>query len=307
MGAMTGMIARIPGSRLLTRLFVFCGVSVAGIRLIIPLGYDLVYPLLFMLKAQYEVLLALLFWNLANDLFNTRQSKRLFPLITAGGIIGQILGSFSTPRMVTTFTIDNLLLVYLAITLIGAVVVKRMGSRFPALLFSSKTSDQGPSRNNFIGEIKRIIPLMRSSPLINLMILLTFVPNVVIPIMNYQFNYAVNEQFGSETALIQFFAYFRGVLNTVSLFILFFVGRIYGRWGIPVALMFHPFNYMFVFLAFLLRFDALTAMYARMSSNIIRSTINIPAMAVITGLFPTSYRKMVRPFLRGTVVRIALF
>jgi len=311
MGAMTGMIARLPSARLLARLFVFCGVTVAALRLIIPLGYDLVYPLLFMLKSQYEVLLALLFWNLANDLFNTRQSKRLFPLITAGGIIGQILGSFSTPLIVNAISIDNLLLVYLVITLMGAVVVKQMGSRFPTLLFSSKKltepSSKPSSRNNMIGEIKKIIPLMKSSPLINLMILLTFVPNVVIPIMNYQFNFAVNDQFGSETALIQFFAYFRGILNTVSLFILLFVGRIYGRWGIPVALMFHPFNYMFVFIAFLLRFDAFTAVYARMSSNIIRSSINIPAMAIVYGLFPPSYRNLVRPFLRGTVVRIALF
>ena len=307
MGAMTGMIARSSGTRLFTRLFVFCGISVAGLRLIIPLGYDLVYPLLFMLKAQYEILLALLFWNLANDLFNTRQSKRLFPLITAGGIIGQILGSFSTPHLVAAFNIDNLLFVYLAITLMGAMVVNRMGSRFPALLFSSKTPAEPLSRKSIITEIRAIIPLIRSSPLINLMILITFSSNVVIPIMNYQFNYAVNDQFASETSLIHFFAYFRGVLNTVSLFILLFVGRFYGRWGIPVALMFHPLNYMFVFMAFLLRFDAFSAVYARMSSNIIRSTINIPAMAVLTGLFPKSYRNLVRPFLRGTVVRIALF
>ncbi len=311
MAAMTGMITRLPGARLLTRLFVFCGVSVAAIRLIIPLGYDLVYPLLFMLKSQYEILIALVFWNLANDLFNTRQSKRLFPLITAGGILGQILGSFSTPFIVKAISIDNLLFVYLVITLMGAVVVKQMGRRFPALLFSSKTpaktSSKTSSQNNMIGEIKKIIPLIKSSPLISLMILMTFLPNVVIPIMNYQFNFAVNDQFGSETAMIQFFAYFRGVLSTVSLFLLLFVGRIYGRWGLPVALMFHPFNYMLVFIAFLLRFDAFTAVYARMSSNIIRSAINIPAMAVIYGLFPKSYRNLVRPFLRGTVVRIALF
>ncbi|MEA3232579.1 MAG: Npt1/Npt2 family nucleotide transporter [Thermodesulfobacteriota bacterium] len=311
MAAMTGMITRLPGARLLTRLFVFCGVSVAAIRLIIPLGYDLVYPLLFMLKSQYEILIALVFWNLANDLFNTRQSKRLFPLITAGGILGQMLGSFSTPFIVKAISIDNLLFVYLVITLMGAVVVRQMGRRFPALLFSSKTpskiSSKTPSRNDMIGEIKKIIPLIKSSPLINLMILMTLLPNVVIPIMNYQFNFAVNDQFGSETAMIQFFAYFRGVLSIVSLFLLLFVGRIYGRWGLPVALMFHPFNYMLVFIAFLLRFDAVTAVYARMSSNIIRSAINIPAMAVIYGLFPKSYRNLVRPFLRGTVVRIALF
>ncbi|RUA00128.1 MAG: cyclic nucleotide-binding protein [Deltaproteobacteria bacterium] len=294
---------------MLNYLFLFCGASVAVIRVIIPLGYDLVYPLLFMLKSQYEVLLALLFWNLANDLFNTRQSKRLFPLISAGGISGQILGSFSTPFIVRAITIDNLLTVYLAITLLGALVVTLMRRRFPSLLFSTTARAKASPRNKnaMTGEIKKIIPLIKTSPLIMLMILLTFIPNVVIPIMNYQFNFAINDQFATETKLIEFFGYFRGVLNTISLVILLFVGRIYGRWGLPVALMFHPLNYMFVFIAFFLRFDAFTAIYARMSSNIIRSTINIPTMAVLTGLFPETYRNIVRPFLRGTVVRIALF
>jgi hypothetical protein len=71
--------------------------------------------------------------------------------------------------------------------------------------------------------------------------------------------------------------------------------------------MFHPFNYLLVFITFY--YDSLwwTAVYARMSSNIIRTTLNIPAIAVVTGLFPESHRAMIRPFLRGSVVRIALF
>ena len=156
-------------------------------------------------------------------------------------------------------------------------------------------------------EIKKVIPLVKESVLVKILIVLTLMPNVVIPIMNYQFNYAVNEQFATEATMIQFFSYFRGVLNIVSLIILLFVGRIYGRWGLPIALMFHPFNYMLAFFAFLFRFDVFSAIYARMSTNILRVTINIPANAVMMGLFPDSYRSMIRPFLRGTVVRIGLF
>lgn len=74
-----------------------------------------------------------------------------------------------------------------------------------------------------------------------------------------------------------------------------------------MALMFHPFNYMLAFMAFLLRFDVFSAIYARMSTNIIRTTINRPANSILIGLFPESYRDMIRPFLRGTVVRLALF
>jgi len=75
-------------------------------------------------------------------------------------------------------------------------------------------------------------------------------PNIVIPIMNYQFNFAIDQAFATEGKMLEFFGYFRGVLNIVSLIILLFVGRIYKRLGLPVALMFHPFNYMVAFMAF---------------------------------------------------------
>jgi len=133
MALLTALMTRVAGVRLFTYLFVFSGVSIAAIRLIIPLGIDLIYPLLFMLKSQYEVLLAMFFWNLANDMFNTRQSKRLFPLITAGGVIGQILSSFATPFLARWLLLDNLLFISLGTTLSGAVVVASMGRRFPTL------------------------------------------------------------------------------------------------------------------------------------------------------------------------------
>ena len=306
MGVLTGIMGRVPGARILSHLFIFCGVSVAGIRFLIPFGFDLIYPALFMLKAQYEALLGLLFWNLANDLFNTRQSKRLFPLITAGGVIGSIIGSFGTPFLAKAITLDNLLFFYLGTTLVGAVVVRRMGKGYPTLLFSDKKGKKSKTRRNLIGEFKNILPLIKESSLIKILILLTFLPNIIIPILNYQFNYAVNAQYATESGLIQFFGYFRGSLNIVSLIILLFVGRIYSRWGLPVALMFHPVNYVLAFLAFVFRFDIFSAMYARMSTMVLRVTINNPARNILMGLIPESLRAVLRPFLRGTVVRVGL-
>ncbi|MBW2203300.1 MAG: cyclic nucleotide-binding domain-containing protein, partial [Deltaproteobacteria bacterium] len=144
------------------------------------------------------------------------------------------------------------------------------------------------------------------STLVKVLILLTLLPNVIIPILNYQFAYTVNSAFATQGGMLSFFGYFRGCMNIVSLIILLFVGRIYGRWGLPIVLMFHPFNYMLVFLAFLLRFDIFSAMYARVSTNVLRTTMNNPARAVLMGLFPLEYRAMIRPFLRGTVVRIGI-
>jgi len=306
-GFLTAFLGKMPGARLLSYVFIFSGFSVTIIRLFIPFGFDLLYPLLFMLKSQFELLQALLFWNLCNDLFNMRQSKRLFPLLTAGGVIGLILGSFGTPYFAKTFNMDNLLYLYLVTTLMGAVIVQAMGRSYSTLIFPEKTGKANRKKPSMAQEFKNVLPLIKDSMLIKIVLVLTFMPNVVIPIMNYQFNYAVNDQFASETQMLQFFGYFRGSLYMISLFILLFVGRIYGRWGLPVALMFHPFNYMIAFFAFLFQFNVFSAMYARMSTNIIRTTINMPANSILIGLFPESYRNMIRPFLRGTVVRLALF
>ncbi|EMS80992.1 Npt1/Npt2 family nucleotide transporter [Desulfotignum phosphitoxidans] len=306
-GFLTVFLSKTSGARLLYYIFIFSGIIVTVIRLLIPFGIELLYPLLFMLKSQFELLQALLFWNMCNDLFNTRQSKRLFPLLTAGGVIGLILGSFGTPYFAGLFSLDNLLYLYLVTTIMGAILIKAMGRSYATLIYTEKTGKNAKKKPPMMEEIKRIYPLVKDSILVKIVLVLTFMPNVVIPIMNYQFNYAVNEQFASESAMIHFFGYFRGSLYIVSLFILLFVGRIYGKWGLPVALMFHPFNYMLAFFAFLFRFDVFSAMYARMSTNIIRTTINMPANSILIGLFPESYRNMIRPFLRGTVVRIALF
>ena len=307
-GYLTSFLNRISGARLLTRVFIASGIIVTVIRLAIPLGFDLLYPVLFMLKSQFELLQAMLFWNMCNDLFNTRQSKRLFPLLTAGGVLGLILGSFVTPYFASTFNLDNLLYLYLCTCLAGAALIKAMARSYAPLIYTEKAGGKGgKNRTPMSEEIKKILPLLKDSVLVKIVLVLTFMPNVIIPIMNYQFNYAINDQFASEEAMIQFFGYFRGGLNIISLFILLFVGRIYGRWGLPVALMFHPFNYILALTGFLLRFDVLAAMYARMSTTIIRTTINVPAQGILIGLFPESYRNLIRPFLRGTVVRAALF
>jgi HEAT repeat protein len=181
-----------------------------------------------------------------------------------------------------------------------------MGMKFPSLLVTEKKEGKAKKRTNMVEEFKKIIPLMKESTLVKILILLTLLPNVIIPILNYQFNFAVNQQFATQSGMLAFFGYFRGSMNIVNLIILLFIGRVYGRFGLPVVLMFHPFNYVIAFLGFLFRFDIFSAIYARVTTNVLRTTMNNPARAVLMGLFPVSYRAVIRPFLRGTVVRIGV-
>ena len=307
MGVLTGWMKRTPSAKMLGGMLIFCGASVTLLRFVVIADFSMIYPVIFLLKAQYEALLSLVFWNLANDLFNTRQSKRIFPLITAGGVTGGILGSFATPSLAKAISLNNLMLVYLVTTSLAALVVWRMSQKFPTLRLEERTVKKGAKgRSSIVEELKKVVPLLKESTLVKILVLITFLPNVLIPIMNYQFNFAVNEAFATEGGMITFFGYFRGILNVISLVILLFVGKLYSRWGLPVALMFHPANYLIAFMAFLFRFDIYSAMYARISTNVLRTTINNPARDILMGLFPAEYRPLLRPFLRGTVVRLGI-
>ncbi len=306
-GLMATLQKRVSAGRLLVGALLFCGVSIAALRFLIPFKTDSLYPVLFVLKGQYEILLGLLFWTVANDLFAARQSKRIFPLITAGGLMGSIIGSFVTPAMADIISTDNLMMAYLCMTVTGAVVVKRMNRRFPHRLSQeSGTTPLSSSHGSMREQIKQIPEIVKRSNLIKVLIFLNLLPNVVVPILNFQFRYAVDQYYATEGGLLGFFGYFMGSVNVMNLFILLFVGRIFGRWGLPAALIFHPANYLLAFLALLFRFDIFSVVYARLSTTVLRTTISKPAKAVLMGLLPKNHRDIVRSFLRGVVAKIGI-
>ena len=305
LNSLSGVLSRVRGDQMIGRTLVASGVLIGLLRFVVPLGFDLLYPLLYILKTQFTVLLAFLFWNLANDLFSTRQSKRLFPLITTGGIIGGITGSFATPLLSRMVSSDNLLLLFTLFSLAGALSVWHMSSHTPSSTLREPNKGKG-EKLSILGELQKVIPLIKNSTLAQVLLLLTLLPNLVIPILNYQFSFVVDQTFITEAGMLSFYSYFRGAQNIIALILSLFVGRIYGRFGLPVALMFHPVNYLIAFSAYLFQFNIFSAVYAGTSVGVIRTTVNNPASAALYGLLLPKDRVVLRPFLRGTVVRISI-
>jgi len=305
LSAVGGRLSRLRGDKVVAWTLLACAAFCALLRLVVPLGFSLIYPVLYILKTQFTVLLAFLFWNLANDLFSTRQSKRLFPLITTGGILGGLLGSFATPLLIRLTNPDNLLLLFPLVAAAGAFCSLRLGLLAPGSLAQAKPK-AGAEKPTMLGELRQVRPLVKKSTLAQVLLLLTLLPNIIIPILNYQFSFVVNDTFTSEASMIDFYGYFRGAQNTISLLLSLFVGRIYGRFGLPVALMFHPANYLLTFVAFLFQFNIFVGVYSGVSVGVLRRTINGPATAALYGLLLPQDRAVLRPFLRGTVVRIGI-
>jgi len=300
-----GYLSRIRSDRVVTGSLVVSAGLIGVMRFIVPFEISLIYPVLYILKTQFVVLMAFVFWNLANDLFSTRQSKRLFPLITTGGILGAILGSFATPLLISLTAPDNLLLIIPVFVILGASCTLKLTKAFPGTLLQEEPATVG-EKSTMLDELRQVGPMIKTSTLAQVLLILTLIPNIVIPIINYQFNFVVDQTFATEKGMISFFSYFRGAQNTISLIISLFVGRIYGRFGLPVALMFHPANYLIAFAAYMFQFNIFSAVYADTSVNVLRKTINAPANNALYGLLLPKDRAILRSFLRGTVVRVAI-
>lgn len=297
-------MARLPGETVLRRILVFCALSAALVRLIVPLDLSLLYPVVYVMKTQYELLLTFLFWNLANQIFSTRQSKRMFPLMVPGGIIGGICGSFATPWVARLGTLDNILWAYLVGILIAALLVGQLARAVTAAEDVEPEKRQARPRSSLLEDVRQAWPVMRRSGLVRGLVLLTLVPNMVVPLLNYQVSFAIDMTYADESAMLGFFSLYRGAQFILALIVSLFAGRIYRRFGLSGGLLVHPFNYLLVFAVFMLQFDILTVIYAGISAGVIRRAIQTPARASLVGLFPNEQRVMLMPFLRGVVVRI---
>jgi len=96
------------------------------------------------------------------------------------------------------------------IGLAGTATILAMGRNFARMIFQIPVKKTDKDKRSLIREIKEVTLLIKKSIRVKAVLIFTFMPNVVIPIMNYQFNFAIDYQFASEAAVLNFFGYFRG-------------------------------------------------------------------------------------------------
>ena len=298
---------RYRNVRVFTWLLLYFGLLVGIVRLLLPLDIRWIYPILYILKSQSVAILPILYWDILSDLFTTQQSKRLYTLISAGGVLGTTVGSLMTAPLAGSIGAENLLLVFTGGMILAAGLNELTGKIVKTPIETRVDMRKGKLQGKFSANLLEFISQARQSLLLKYMILIIAIPNILLPILDYQFNVAVDSHFASETATLQFFGLFRGISNAVMFGILLFSGRAITRLGVTTSLLFHPINYFLVFVFLFLRFDLWMAVYARFSTEALKTTLNNPARAVLYNFFPAQSRGLIRIFLRGAVVRISDF
>ena len=163
------------------------------------------YPLLYILSDQQYAIFPLAFWALANDVYSMSESKRLFPVIAAGGTLGNVLGNGLAASSATLFSgygsgVPDLLLLSTLLFLIG----------FALLWFTFRKRDvrarqareEGASARQILEEGSDFI---KNVPLFRYLAIAMLLVGLALTIIEYHFLFTVDQAVTNDPARFQAF------------------------------------------------------------------------------------------------------
>ena len=178
------------------------------------------------------------FWGVASLLFDARQSKRLFAVISAGDIPAKFIG----------YSLALLTVEYIGtINLLWAGVACMLAS-LPFLISIGKASyvHEVPHKKKHhaghsVEDISRVVKNFSGNILIRRLAILGIIISVSFITINFAFYAGVKEAYHDDVSLAKFIAFFLAIVRIVALVVkMIFTGRLINRLGITKSLLITP-------------------------------------------------------------------
>ncbi len=295
---------RFTEHHLLAGLLGLYAVSVAALFLTITrTDSKIAYPILFQLLYLLDSILLVFLWNIAGDIFDTRQGKRVFPMITAGQVLGTTIGSFATKPLTLLVGQDRTLLIFSGVCLATCLFLIRTGTGHVGTVNVRASAPKGDGGSKRLLEVPGLIA---KYPIVRYLVVTGLIPNILLPIFLYQFSVIANHAFPSEAELISFLGWFRGMTTLVTFVLLFFMGRLYSRMGLTNASLVHPLNFALLFGSLAAFFNIYFAAYGQFTVIFIQRAIAGPVNKILYNIIPQDLVLWSRTFIRGHVVKIGM-
>lgn len=169
------------------------------------------------------------FWGLATKMFDLRQGKRIFGLISSGEVISDMVGFFSIPLVLHYIDTSDLLYISLFGLVICMILMVYMLKRYKKQLSITEIPEEKKMNTSFGFVLK--------DKYLTLMILMAVLPMFGMCFADYSFLHQIKVEFNDPNLLASFLSIFFGV-TAVAEFILksFFSGRLLNKYGLKVAL-----------------------------------------------------------------------
>ena len=197
-----------------------------------------VVPALYMFIEIMGIVFLVQFWTFANELFNSREAKRLFGVI-GGGMVLANLYSFPIRNLKDYIGINNLIFVILASVVICSIIFNYLSSHYRQL-----TIQRGRARFRSLHEKGGSDPATLGGAFSGLrkhLMLLTVITVTAVTFVDYQFKVMASHHFSGEELADFFFSVltYCGLLACLVQF--FLTSRILEKFGILWALLILPF------------------------------------------------------------------
>ncbi len=250
------------------------------------------------------------FWGLTALLFDVRQSKRLFGIVSAGDVPAKMLGYLTALIMIPYIGTANLLWV-------AAILMSIAFFIFQPLMAIANVDklDKPSSHHHATFSFKTIALAFKVNPLIRKIALVSFFSFTCLITVTYVFYGYVKQEFENDKELAAFFAIFFAIVRGITLVIkLAGTNRLVNKIGLQKSLVLTP-----VFLFFL----CLPALYFSGQDNfintfymfgvvavmleVLRSAILTPVLLASMQPLPTHQRLRGHTIIKGFMDPVAFF
>ena len=243
-------------------------------------------------------------WTLAGMVLNTRQARRLFPLIGSGGILGSFLGGMIAVVFVEVLGTLNLLLLLALFPACCIAIVGILAKRFCRRNLAEQNQRASKQAERGFSAIAQTIARSRYLRLIVGLLALSAVVTLVI---DFQFKLIVQDSFQSKDQLTAFFGSFYAWLGLFSFFLQILAGRwIVERYGVRVTLLILPLVLLsgtLILLAFPLRLWA--GLLLKGGDGAVRYSIDKSTIELLYVPIPENIKAQVKAVIDMVIQRIA--
>ncbi len=294
------VIDRWPRKKLLSWILFGLAFFYLFIRMLFSYGVPTwgAFPVLYMIAEQQVLVIPIVFWAMANDIFSIQQTKRLFPLIAASGVIGGVVGNSLAVSLANYFASRGresyeLLIINALLLFTMFVVFQIIGRQIPANVRQAREDD--PLKDIFADgwDFVRNVDVFRYLAIAMLGV------GFALTVIEFNFLDALNANF--QGAQFQSFYGVYRIAQTVSIVLVqgFIAGRLINLLDLKRIFTFLPVACVLVILAALLIPGVIAIAVARLFGRMILFGIDEPARKSLQGLIPDEKRGRVSSFLDG--------
>jgi len=259
-----------------------------------------VYGALWLVRNIAQSTLILAVWGLAGLVADTRQAKRWFPVIAAGGVMGLVVGGVVTAPLAATLGSANLLFVWAAL-IAGATglawqLVHREGISLAAP--PRRATGHGSELTGGLADVIRS-GLLRWMSAADLLVALLF------SLLYLAFSKVAVERYPNPDKLAAFFGVFFAIAMAAAFLIsLFGTSRLLARFGVPTVVLILPLLYLVAFGVFLAAATFATLVAFRFAQVAWDNGGANGTWEALINTFPADRRDRARAFLYGVPLQL---